>query len=144
MTTNEGLRINSRIVIPMREIELSYARSGGPGGQNVNKVSSKAQLRFSLRDTPSIPEAARARALARLASRTTTHGEIILSCSVYRDQPRNREAALRKLRDVLAAAIATPKRRVPTRPSRGAKERRLQEKKAHGRRKAVRSSPPDD
>jgi len=123
------LRITSRIAIPLRELELTYVRSGGPGGQNVNKVASKAVLRFDLLRSPSIPEAARARALAKLSSRLTQDGELLLSSGIYRDQPRNREAVLKRLSQLLADALRPSKRRIPTQPSAKARARRLTEKK---------------
>lgn len=135
---DDVLRLNGRIAVPLREVELTYVRSGGPGGQNVNKVASKAVLRFNLRESPSIPAAAKTRAEHKLASRLTRDGEIVLSSGVYRDQSRNREAVLERLRQLLAAAVTRPRPRRPTAPSAAARERRLQEKKARGRLKRER------
>jgi ribosome-associated protein len=143
MVEGDVLRITARIAVPMREIGLTYARSGGPGGQNVNKVASKAVLRFDLRGTPSLPDAARERALMVLASRLTRDGELVLSSDAYRDQPRNREAVLARLRDLLAAAVTPPKRRRPTKPSAAARERRLTAKHLRARRKQERRAGDD-
>jgi ribosome-associated protein len=135
----DPIRISASIAIPVEEIGLDYARSGGPGGQNVNKVASKAVLRFDLRHSPSIPEPARQRALAKLATRLTRGGEIVLSCDTYRDQPRNRETVIERLRLLLAEAVAVPRKRRPTRPTRAARERRLDEKKQRSRLKRQRA-----
>lgn len=134
------IRVNSRFAIPLREIELTFVRSGGPGGQNVNKVATKAVLRFDLQHSPSVPDAARARALGRLASRLTTDGVLVLSSSAHRDQTRNREAVIERLRTLLAEATRAPKRRVPTKPSAGARERRLADKKRRAEQKRQRAA----
>lgn len=142
---NDGVvRVTSRIAIPLREITLSYARSGGPGGQNVNKVASKAVLRFDLRGSPSLPDAARQRALEKLASRLTRDGALVLSSDAYRDQPRNRSAVLERLQTLLAEAVAIPKRRRPTAPTFAARERRITAKKVRARRKRERGRVADD
>jgi ribosome-associated protein len=130
--------VSETIAIPLAEITLSYVRAGGPGGQNVNKVASKAVLRFSVRDSPTLPEPARERALRRLASRLTTEGELVLTSAVHREQPRNRAAVLARLAEILAAAVKPPRRRKKTVPSKAARERRLAAKHRRGARKRER------
>lgn len=123
------LRITPSIVIPEDELQIAFARSGGPGGQNVNKVSSKAELRWSPRTSRALSAADRDYLLSRIASRLTTEGELIVVSTKTRDQLRNREDAEAKLAEIIAAALIRPKLRRATKPSRGAKERRLREKK---------------
>ena len=137
----DDLRVSDTIVIPAGELSLSYARAGGPGGQNVNKVASKATVRFALRDSPSIPDAAKQRALTRLASRLTQEGELIVSSTATRDQGRNRAAALARLAELLAAAVRVRRSRRPTRPSTAAVERRLLAKRRRAGVKRERASP---
>jgi ribosome-associated protein len=120
--------ITRSISIDPSEIEESFVRSAGPGGQNVNKVSSAVQLRFDLTNSPSIPEAMKRR-VARLAGRRLTkQGVIVITANSYRDQPMNRADALEKLKSLLVEGSVVPKFRVPTRPTLASKRRRLEGK----------------
>jgi ribosome-associated protein len=123
------LRISPTILIPEDELHLAFARSGGPGGQNVNKVSSKAELRWTPSTSRALSETDRAWLLRRLGSKLTTEGELIVVSTKTRDQLRNREDAEAKLVELVATALLRPKLRRATKPSRGAKERRLREKR---------------
>jgi ribosome-associated protein len=124
---------------PEGELDWSFVRSSGAGGQNVNKVASKAVLRWNVAHSRWLAPALRARVVARLGARLTSGGEIILTSQRHRDQARNVEDCRAKLRVLLAAATAPPPPpRRPTRPSRGAQERRLAGKHAHAERKRQR------
>jgi ribosome-associated protein len=123
------LEITPSIRIPDAELRLSFARSSGPGGQNVNKVSSKAILHFDALTTPSLPPDVRQRFLERYRPRLTNAGAIVIHSEEFRDQPRNIQACYDKLRDMILAVLRAPKKRRPTKPTRGSKVRRLNEKK---------------
>jgi ribosome-associated protein len=120
-----SLIVNAEITIPAAELQFSYARSAGPGGQNVNKVSSKAVLRWHAAATSSLPEAVRRRFLTKYASRINAAGELVLACDEHREQPRNAAACLERLRTMITAVLKPPRRRVKTRPPRAAIERRI-------------------
>jgi ribosome-associated protein len=138
------LVVTSRIGIPMRELQFTFARSGGPGGQNVNKVNTKATLRWAVVATTSLPEAVHARFLARYRRRVTNEGDVVLTSQRFRDQSRNVADCLDKLRQMVAAVATAPARRIGTRPTRGSIERRLEGKRLQAGKKGSRRGVPDD
>ena len=138
------LIVNERIVIPRSEFRFEFARSGGPGGQNVNKVASKAVLRWNPGTSPSLPDAVRARLLRLLASRLTTQGELLVTSQLTRDQGRNVEDCLEKLRRLIQAAATPPKARRPSRPTLGSQLRRVESKVKHSAAKRLRRKPEAD
>lgn len=135
------LEVTSLIHIPDWEIEFSFVRSSGPGGQNVNKVNSKAVLRWSVLKSQSLSDQARWLIRSKLASRLTQDGELVITSDRYRDQGRNREDCLEKLRELLLSALIQPKARRKTKPSRSSKERKLEKKKKNSQKKSLRRSP---
>jgi len=137
------LRINAHIAIARSELRFSFVRSSGPGGQNVNKVASKAVLRWSVSGSPSISDAVRGRLFARNARRINDRGELVLTSQRYRDQPKNIEDCLEKLRSLILAAAKTPKPRKKTRPTRASREKRLTQKRAKSEKKGQRRTRPD-
>jgi len=136
------LVVNSRLKIPLAEFQFTFARSSGPGGQNVNKVNTKALLRWPILESPSLPEPVRRRFLAKNARRVTTEGDVLIASQRFRDAGRNVADCLEKLRAMLAAAAVAPTPRRPTKPTRGSIRRRLDDKrklseKKQGRRPAL-------
>ena len=134
----EMLTVNPRLRIPLSEFEFTFSRSSGPGGQNVNKVNTKALLRWGVAHSPSLPEGVRARFMAEYHRRITTEGVFMMTSQRYRDAPRNVADCLEKLQALLASVATPPKRRRPTKPTRGSVARRLTNKKEQSERKQQR------
>ena len=138
------IEITREIALDPREIDESFVRSPGPGGQNVNKVATAVQLRFDLRRSPSLPEAVRARAERLAGRRLTKDGVLVITAARFRSQERNREDALARLVALLREAVQRPRPRTPTRPSAGAKRRRLDDKARRGALKKLRRGTRDE
>jgi len=134
------LSIRDSIQIPEDELIERFVRSAGPGGQNVNKVASAVELRFDVALSRALPDAVRARLLARRDRRLTAEGVLVIQANRFRDQGKNREDARARLAALIEAATHVPKRRVATRPTRASKERRIETKKNRSTIKRTRSS----
>jgi ribosome-associated protein len=130
--------VSATIRIAADELVFTFARSSGAGGQNVNKVNSKAQMRWNINASPGVAAAVKQRFLASFASRVTDDGWVVIASETHRDQPRNREDCISKLRDMLVAVARPPKPRRPTRPTRGSVARRLDSKRRRGETKSGR------
>jgi ribosome-associated protein len=122
------LYINHRIVVPATDLSMRAVRSGGPGGQNVNKVASKVELRFDLDGTGALDDETKARLRLIAGGRLDADGQVLVTSQSFRDQPRNLADARAKLTDLIARALERPKPRKKTKPSRASKERRLDAK----------------
>jgi ribosome-associated protein len=131
------VKISGTVVIPPHEIEISAIRATGPGGQNVNKVASAIHLRFDI-TASSLPDLYKERLLRLPDHRITADGVIIIKARQFRSQEKNREEALRRLQELVRSVSFTPKKRKATKPSRGAKRKRLDSKKKRGRVKSMR------
>jgi ribosome-associated protein len=130
--------------VPGREISWTASRSGGPGGQNVNKVSTKIELRFDLANNRTLHDAVKARLRAHQAGRFDAHGRLVLTCDTTRSQSRNLELARERLAEMVRAALVAPKKRRPTAPSRSARRKRVEHKRHVGEKKRTRRGGWDD
>jgi ribosome-associated protein len=139
------LVVTDSVRIPDHELEWSFARSGGPGGQNVNKVASKAVLRWRTGATrAAIPPGAMARMRIRFPSRFTAEGDVLVQSQQYRDQERNREDCLAKLAEMIRGSLVEPRPRKATKPTKGSQRRRLADKRHRSERKRRRRASDDD
>lgn len=138
------IRVTHRISLDPREIETSFIRASGPGGQNVNKVSTAVQLRFDVRHSPSLPDDVRARLEVLAGSRLTNEGVLVLTAQQHRSQERNRQDALDRLVALIQRAAVAPKARRATRPTLGSKKRRLDSKSKRAAVKSGRGRPAMD
>ena len=126
----------------LSEVTFSASRGGGPGGQNVNKVSTKVELRFPVGESQSLTETQKQRILSKLKNRITTDEELVLTSSAERTQWRNREKVTEKFFDLIEQALTPPKKRIRTKPTKASKLKRLENKKKQGQKKQLRK-PPD-
>ena len=138
------LTVNSKIKVPLKEFEFSFSRSSGPGGQNVNKLNTKALLRWHIRSTKSLPPGVRERFIQKYKRRITTDGDILITSQRFRDQGRNVADCLSKLRDMILTVEVAPKIRRATKPSRGSKVRRRKAKEINKQKKQRRKPPSRD
>lgn len=136
------IRVNARISLDEREIQEDFTRASGPGGQNVNKVSTAVQLRFDVARSSSLPEPVRARLVALAGRRLTQDGVLIIEAERYRSQRRNRDDALERLIALIREACEVDPPRRPTRPTRASQRRRLDSKQRHGEIKKLRGIKP--
>ena len=127
--------------IPEDELEFRFFRSGGPGGQNVNKVSTSVQMRFDVKNSPSLADPVKERLMKLAGSRLTLDGVIVITAVRFRTQERNRADAVARLDEMVAEASIRPVYRVPTRPTRASKERRLKGKSTRSTIKSGRGKP---
>ncbi|NLY00846.1 MAG: aminoacyl-tRNA hydrolase [Rhodopirellula sp.] len=135
------LVVDSRIQIPLSEFQFTFSRSSGPGGQNVNKVNTKATLRWPVAASPALPDDVRERFVARYRKRITTEGDLVLTSQRFRDAGRNAGDCVEKLRQMLLETALPPKKRKRTRPSAGSVRRRLEDKRQQSQKKQLRQRP---
>ena len=137
------IKVNREIEIPESELEISFARSGGPGGQKVNKTSSAVVLKFDLKHSSALPDRVRKRLMELFGNMISSEGVLVLHSRKHRSQSRNRDSAIRKLVKLIRKAARKPRRRRRTKPTRASQEKRIAEKKRRGKLKKNRNFIPD-
>ncbi len=138
------LYITPRIQVPDEDLDISFARAGGPGGENVNKSNTKAVIRFSIPRCRSIPMELKARLMVALGPKITNRGEVIVTSQTHREQSRNLEECREKLRQMIRDALVVARPRRPTQPTRASKERHLEEKRRRRQLRRQRSRVQED
>lgn len=141
--TADRIRVADDLAIPMAEISFRASRSGGPGGQHVNTSSTRVELVWDLRASPSLSDLQRGRLEEKLAGRINAAGELVLASSATRSQHRNREDAVERFADLVREALHMPRKRRKTKPSRASREARLHAKKRQSEKKRLRRPPED-
>ncbi|NQZ95932.1 MAG: aminoacyl-tRNA hydrolase [Myxococcales bacterium] len=139
----EDLRVRRGVVIPEAELRETASRASGPGGQHVNKTSTRVTLRWNAVRSNALSDTQRARVLERLATRITRGGDLVIHAERYRSQSRNRALARTLLADLVSDALRVARRRVATKPSRASRERSLEAKKRRSKVKKTRAAPRD-
>jgi ribosome-associated protein len=142
IAVSEAIRVSPEVAIPVAELEFRASRASGPGGQGVNTTDSRVELRFDLAGSPSLPAEAKELALRRLGPRLDSNGVLRVVAQAQRSQLANRRAATERFAELLSAALATPRPRRPTRPSRAAAARRVEDKRRRSATKRLRGRPP--
>ncbi len=140
----EDLQVRPGLLIPASELSLSVSRSGGPGGQNVNKLSTRVSVRWNVAESTVLNDTWRARLLRKLAPRLTKLGELVVHADGSRSQLDNRHEACRRLAEVVRTALHVEKARRATKPTKGSQRRRLEGKKQRSQTKRMRGRPPGD
>jgi len=138
------IAVTNTISLDENELEFSFVRSSGPGGQNVNKVATAVQLRFDVARSPSLPDDVRARLIARAGNKLTRDGVLLITARRFRTQERNRADAIDRLVEMIRSAATPPKRRRKTKPTRASKQVRVEQKRRRSTTKRLRGKPADD